>query len=151
MSLGSYSLFTSISPDGTLSDFNNLGGVDALLFGINSYGVVSWTKVLSGYGNDYITDIAKGTKGYAVAGYTTSSNREFSSIGNAGQSDGFVCYVNSTGTTLSMKSQAGTNEDTAACVACIGSNYIVAGKTKSKNGSFADYYGSGYMGYTAKY
>lgn len=148
---GQYELFASISPDGTLSDFNNLGGVDALLFGINSYGAVSWTKVLSGYGNDYITDIAKGTKGYAVAGYTTSSNREFSSIGNAGQSDGFVCYVNSTGTTLSMKSQAGTNEDTAACVACIGSNYIVAGKTKSKNGSFADYYGSGYMGYTAKY
>ena len=148
---GQYELIASIVPDGTLSGFNNLGGVDALLFGISSYGSVSWTKVLSGYGNDYITDIAKGTKGYVVAGYTTSANREFSSIGNAGKYDGFVCSINSSGTTLSMKSQAGTDDDSASCVACIGSNYIVAGKTKSKNGSFADYKGSGYMGYTAKY
>ena len=148
---GQYELFTSLKPDGTLSGFNNLGGVDAILFGINSYGAVNWTKALSGYGNDYITDIAKGTKGYVIAGYTTSSNREFASIGNVGKYDGFVCCVNSSGTTLSMKSQAGTDEDTASCVACIGSNYIVAGKTKSKNGSFAEYYGSSYMGYTAKY
>ncbi len=148
---GQYELFTSTVPDGTLSDIHNCGGVDALLFGIGTYGTVSWTKVLSGLGDDYITDIAKGTKGYAVVGYTTSSNREFASIGNVGEYDGYVCYVNSTGTTLAMNSQAGTAEDSASCVACIGSAYIVAGKTKSENGSFAEYYGSGFTGYTAKY
>lgn len=148
---GQYELFATTVPDGTLSDIHNCGGIDALLFGINSYGAISWTKVLSGYGNDYITDIAKGSKGYAVAGYTTSGNREFASIGNVGGADSFVCYVNSSGTTLSMKSQAGTLEDTASCIACIGANYVVAGKTKSKDGSFAEYSGSGYMGYTAKY
>lgn len=148
---GQYELFTAAVPDGTLSNIHNCGGIDALLFGINSYGAVSWTKVLSGYGNDYITDIAKGSKGYAVAGYTTSANREFASIGNVGGADSFVCYVNSSGTTLSMKSQAGTLEDTASCIACNGANYVVAGKTKSKDGNFAEYSGSGYMGYTAKY
>ena len=148
---GQYEMITTTVPDGTLSDFHNCGGIDALLFGINSYGIVSWTKVLSGYGDDYITDIAKGSRGYAVAGYTNSGNREFASIGNAGEFDGYVCYINSSGTTLAINSQAGSAEDTASYVACIGTNYIVTGKTKSKDGSFADYTGSGYMGYTAKY
>ena len=148
---GQYELFATTVPDGTLEDFHNCGGIDALLFGISSYGMLSWSKVLSGLGNDYITDIAKGSKGYAVTGYTTSSNREFASIGNVGESDGYVCYVNSSGTTLAINSQAGTADDAASYVACIGANYVVAGKTKSKDGSFADYSGSGYMGYTAKY
>ncbi len=148
---GQYELFTTTVPDGTLSDFHNCGGIDALLFGINSYGILSWSKVIAGYGSDYITDIAKGSKGYAVSGYTSSSNREFASVGNAGGYDGYVCYVNSSGTTLALNTQAGSYEDTASCVACIGANYVVAGKTKSKDGSFADYSGSGFTGYTAKY
>lgn len=148
---GHYELFTTTVPDGTLSDIHNCGGTDALLFSIGTYGMLSWTKVLSGYGNDYITDIAKGSKGYAVTGYTTSSNREFASMGNLGETDGFVCYVNSSGVTLSMNVQAGTSEDSASCVACIGASYVVAGKTKSDNGSFAEHSGSGNMGYTAKY
>ncbi len=148
---GHYELFTTTVPDGTLSDIHNCGGTDALLFSIGTYGTLSWTKVLSGYGNDYITDIAKGSKGYAVTGYTTSSNREFASMGNLGETDGFVCYVNSSGVTLSMNAQAGTSEDSASCVACIGASYVVAGKTKSDNGSFAEHSGSGNMGYTAKY
>lgn len=148
---GQYELFTTTVPDGTLSDVHNCGGIDALLFGIGTYGTLSWTKVLSGYGNDYITDIAKGSKGYAVTGYTTSSNREFASMGNLGETDGFVCYVNSSGVTFSMNAQAGTSEDSASCVACNGANYVVAGKTKSDNGSFAEHSGGGNMGYTAKY
>lgn len=148
---GHYELFTTTVPDGTLSDIHNCGGTDALLFSIGTYGTLSWTKVLSGYGNDYITDIAKGSKGYAVTGYTTSSNREFASMGNLGETDGFVCYINSSGVTLSMNAQAGTSEDSASCVACIGASYVVAGKTKSDNGSFAEHSGSGNMGYTAKY
>lgn len=148
---GQYELFTAVSPDGTLSDIHNCGGIDALLMSFNSYGVLSWTKVLSGMGNDYITDIAKGSKGYAVTGYTSSANREFVSIGNAGESDGYVCYVNSSGTTLKMLAQAGSAEDSASCVACTGTSFVVAGRTKSKDGSFAYYNGSGYMGYTAKY
>lgn len=148
---GQYEMFTTTVPDGTLSGIHNCGGIDALLFSINTYGVLNWTKVLSGYGDDYITDIAKGSKGYAVTGYTASNNREFASIGNVGEYDGYVCYVNSSGTTLALNAQAGTVEDIASCVACTGANYIVAGRTKSKNGSFADYSGSGYMGYTAKY
>ena len=148
---GQYELTTAVSPDGTLSDIHNCGGTDALLFSINSYGILNWTKVLSGMGNDYITDIAKGSKGYAVTGYSTSTNREFASVGNAGGYDGYVCYVNNSGTTLKMIAQAGSSEDTASCVACIGANLVVAGKTKSTDGSFAYYPGSGYMGYTAKY
>ena len=148
---GQYELFTAISPDGTLSDIHNCGGTDALLFSLNSYGILNWTKVLSGMGNDYITDIAKGSRGYAVSGYTNSSNREFSSMGNAGGYDGYVCYVNTSGTTLRMYSQAGSAEDSASCVACIGAGFVVAGKTKSKDGSFASYSGNGYMGYTVGY
>lgn len=148
---GQYELYTSGVPDGTISDIHNCGGIDALMFSINSYGIVSWSKVLAGYGDDYITDIAKGSKGYAVSGYTSSSNRDFASVGNAGEKDGFVCYINSSGTTLALNSQAGSYEDTASCVACIGANYVVAGKTKSEDGSFAEYPGSGIMGYTAKY
>lgn len=148
---GQYELFTAVSPDGTLSGVHNCGGIDALLMSINSYGILNWTKVLSGLGNDYITDIAKGSKGYAVTGYTNSANREFTSIGNLGEFDAYVCYVNNSGTTLKMIAQAGTAEDTASCVACTGANFIVAGRTKSKDGSFAYYSGSNYMGYTAKY
>ncbi len=148
---GQYELYTTTVPDGTLSDIHNCGGIDAVLFSINTYGILSWSKVLSGYGDDYITDIAKGSKGYAVTGYTTSDNREFASVGNVGGYDGYVCYVNSSGTTLALNTQAGTLEDMASCVACIGANYVVAGKTKSTDGSFAYYSGSGFIGYTAKY
>ena len=148
---GQYELFTAVTPDGTLSGVHNCGGTDALLMSINSYGIQNWIKVLSGMGNDYITDIAKGSKGYAVAGYTNSTNREFASVGNAGGYDGYVCYVNGSGVTLRMISQAGSAEDSAACVACTGVNFIVAGRTKSKDGSFANHPGSGYTGYTAEY
>lgn len=149
---GQYELITSYIPDGTLADIHNCGGIDALVFRINSNGTEKWTKVLSGLNDDYITDISVSTKGYAISGYTKSGNREFSSIGNLGSYDGFVCFVNTSGTTVNLYSQAGTLEDASACVACsTNGKFLVAGKTESTDNNFKANTGGGFTGYVAVY
>lgn len=152
---GQYELIGIVTPNGTLSGVHNCGGIDALVFYLNANGTLKWQKVLSGLNDDYITDISKASKGYAISGYTNSGNREFAEIGNLGSYDGYVCFVNSSGKTVNLFSQAGSLEDAALCVAArtTNSKFMVAGRTKSADGNFeANTNGSkNFTGYVSSY
>lgn len=149
---GHYEFINTYAPDGTLADIHNCGGVDAVVFRLTSTGTEKWKKVFSGLYDDYITDIDVTSKGYAISGYTKSGNREFASIGNLGGFDGYVRFVNTSGTTVKLCSQAGTLEDTSLGVACsTGGNILVVGKTKSTDENFKNNTNSGYTGYAAVY
>ncbi len=135
---GHYELIGIIIPDGTLNGIYNLGGIDSVVFCLNSNGSLKWKRTLAGINNDYITDISKSSKGYAISGYTMSGNRDFAPIGNLGGYDGFACMMNSSGTVTAIFSQAGSEEDAATCIAARTNNgkFMVAGRTKSKDGNF---------------
>lgn len=135
---GYYELIGIVVPDGTLNGIYNLGGVDSVVFYLNSNGTLKWRKTLAGINDDYITDISKSSKGYAISGYTQSGNRDFAPIGNLGGYDGFACVMNSSGTVTAIFSQGGSGEDAATCIAARTTNgkFMVAGRTKSIDGNF---------------
>lgn len=151
---GNYTMNSAVSPDGTLAGIHNCGNTDALAIRLNKNGERQWYRIVSGFYDDYITDVVKTDGGFAVTGYTTSSNREFSSIGNKGGTDGFVYFLDVNGTAVKVLSQAGFGDDAALCLAYSSGNkeLLVAGSTDSTDGSFADkntYSGS--VGYVGRY
>ncbi|MBR5562145.1 MAG: hypothetical protein IKW12_03250 [Clostridia bacterium] len=137
---GNYVLNSAASPDGTLKGIHNCGDTDALAIRLNKNGGRQWYSIISGFKDDYITDVVKTDGGFAVTGYTTSSNREFASIGNKGGTDGFVCFLDVNGTIVETLSQAGFGDDAALCLAYSSDNreLLVAGRTISTDGSFKD-------------
>lgn len=152
---GNYELVPSNFPDGTLKGIHHCGGIDALVFRINANGTQRWVKTLSGFGDDFITDIVKTDGGFAIAGYSESENREFATAGNEGGYDGFVSFINTNGVTVNTITQAGSQDDMAECLAYTTEGNIVAlGKTKSTDVDFAElntYSNLVYLGYASKY
>lgn len=134
---GYYERVSGALPDGTLADIHNCGGIDSLVFTLNSDGSVKWIKILSGYYNDYITGIDKTAGGYAVCGYTYSSNREFNSINNKGEGDAYAAFLTPAGNTAEIMTVGGKRSDAATCIA-VNENGVAAmfGKTVSNDGSF---------------
>lgn len=129
----------SATIDGTLTGTHNCGGIDALLFRIDKDGDIMWKKILSGFYDDYITDVAKIEGGFVVTGYTTSANREFASIGNKGGYDSFVTFLSKTGTTVKTATHSGSKDDIAAGVAASDNGEaLIVGRTKSSDETFAD-------------
>ncbi len=152
---GYYELINAITTDGTLAGLHNCGGIDAVVISVTSSGAASWTKSVAGFCDDYITDISKSSKGYVVSGYSNSNNRDFASIGNLGEHDGFVCVISTTGKQTAIYSQAGSLDDGALCVAARTNNsrFMVAGRTKSSDGNFGANTNDSkyYTGYVAPY
>lgn len=151
---GNYTLNSAVSPDGTLKGIHNCGGTDALAIRLNKNGDRQWYSIISGFKDDYITDVVKTDGGFAVTGYTTSSNREFASIGNKGGTDGFVSFLDVNGAIVETLSQAGFGDDSALCLAYSSNNreLLVAGSTASADGSFADINNRiGPTGYVGRY
>lgn len=151
---GNYTLISTVTPDGTLTGIHNCGDTDAVAFRLNREGKRQWYKIVSGFKADYITDVVRTDGGFALTGYTNSSNREFATIGNKGGTDGFVSFIDVNGTMIGSLSQAGFGNDAALCLAYSGSNHelLVAGKTVSTDGSFEEknpYTGT--VGYVGRY
>lgn len=152
---GYFELVPNPIPDGTLTGIHHCGAIDALVFRINSDGTQRWVKTLSGMENDFITDIIKTDGGFAISGYSSSSNYEFASCGNEGELDGFVSFINTNGITVKTYSQAGSQDDAAECLTYSSEGEILAvGKTKSTDIDFADlntYSTEVYLGYLARF
>lgn len=151
---GNYTMVSTVSPDGTLEGIHNCGDTDALAIRLNKNGERQWYRILSGFYDDYITDVVKTDGGFALTGYTSSSNREFSSIGNKGGTDGFAYFLDVNGTAVKVLSQAGFGDDAALCLAYSSGNreLLVAGRTDSTDGSFTDKNSySGPIGYVGRY
>lgn len=149
---GYYELVPSNFPDGTLKDIHHCGNIDALVFRFNANGSQRWVKTLSGYENDFITDIIQTKGGFAVAGYTASSNREFAEPGNEGLLDGFVSFINTNGITVKNLTQAGTRNEMATCLALTTENYVyVLGRTESADVDFDGLHTYSSAAYIGKY
>lgn len=135
---GYYERVSGALPDGTLTDIHNCGGIDSLIFTIKPDGSIKWIKILSGYYDDYITGIDKTAGGFAVCGYTYSSNREFNSINNRGEGDAYAAFITPAGNTAEIMTAGGKRSDAATCIA-VNENGVAAmfGKTVSNDGSFA--------------
>jgi len=159
---GHYEKIGTVMPDGTFADIHNCGGIDALVFRINSDGTQRWNKAVSGLENDFIYDIAKVQGGYVAVGATYSSNREFSGCGNLGASDGFADFFTPGGKTVGVVTQGGSRDDLALCVSVSDGNAMVFGKSVSNDGYFngcnthlsdalIEILGNSFTGYVTKY
>lgn len=136
---GQYSC-SSTTADGTfegLYNGGNRGTTDAVIFRLQSDSKISWRLPLIGFENDVLTGITKVPGGYAVSGYTTSTNRDFP-IQNLGDKDAFVYVVSEYGKAQAIHAFAGSGADTPRGICSNGSKVYVCGQTTSKDGFFKD-------------
>ncbi len=122
--------YTSADGDFTL----NRGGKDAFIGFCDTQGNVKWIRTFGGFKNDTFNAVVSTQFGYAAAGDTNSDNRDFASVGNKGESDGFIMSVNSAGTVEHVKSVAGSGNDAIIDICKLDSKtYIFVGETYSKD------------------
>ncbi|MBQ6267100.1 MAG: hypothetical protein IJK64_04945 [Clostridia bacterium] len=115
----------------------NIGTYDGLAVKFNSQGGVAWITTLVGFESDYIYDIAPVKDGYAVTGYSKSSNRDFGANNN-GNYDGYMYIIGEYGDKQTRSSFGGSESDTPRGVCTDGANKVyVCGMTNSGDGFFA--------------
>lgn len=134
---GNYENISGGDNDGTLTGIHNCGGIDAIVFRINTNGELMWSKLQAGLDNDYITDVETIDGGFVVSGYSASANRDFEAIGNLGGYDSFVTFLEKSGTTVNMFTHSGSSDDIYAGV-CAGTSgeVLAVGRTKSTDEYF---------------
>lgn len=113
------------------------GTNDGMIIKIDAAGVTRWYLPLIGFENDYITGITKVDGGYAVSGYTASSNRDFA-ISGEGNYDAYIYTITEHGKAKNIYSFGGTNSDTARAICATGSDIFVVGSTTSSDIYFAN-------------
>ncbi len=139
--------YTSADGDFTL----NRGGKDAFIGFCDTQGNVKWIRTFGGVKNDAFNAVTSTQFGYAAVGLSNSSNRDFESAGNKGESDGFIMSINSAGNIEHVKSVAGSGNDSIADICKLDSKtYIFAGETLSKDKDFASKKVTEYAGFFGK-
>lgn len=135
---GNYEMVTTYLPDGTFASLHNCGGIDAVVIRFNANGTKRWMRSVAGFSDDFINDIVKTANGgFAVAGYTTSSNRDFASVGNKGQNDAFAALITPAGNLADVKGLGGARKDASTSVVyTTNGKLVVLGQTTSSNGDF---------------
>lgn len=113
------------------------GTTDGIMIKISPLGEVVWILPFIGFQSDYIQDITRVPGGFAVTGYTTSTNRDFA-FSNNGDYDSFVFIVSSGGKIQSSASFGGSDADRAQAVCCIGTEVFSVGATSSSDITFAN-------------
>lgn len=127
---GMYNAGNAGTADGMLVKFNPNGS--------NGEGVIGWTCPLAGFENDMITDIVKIDGGYAVSGYTASTNRDFAMMPGTGDFDAFVYIVTDLAAKRDIYIYNGSGADNARTVCTNGNSIFVAGSTNSGDAVFAE-------------
>ena len=135
---GYYEIINTYKPDGTLSGLHNYGGTDGLVIRIKPDGTKKWITTVAGSANDFIEDITLvGDGGYAIAGYTASSDRDFAKTEFAGEYDGFTGFVTPGGNKVDFKTAGGTKDDRTTCIAYSNREIVMAlGRCASDDGPF---------------
>ncbi len=128
---GMYNAGNTGTADGMLVKFNPNG--DA-----NGEGVIGWTCPIAGFENDMITDIVKIDGGFAVSGYTASTNRDFAMMPGTGDFDAFVYIITDLAAKRDIYIYNGSGADNARTVCTNGSSIFVAGSTNSGDAIFAE-------------
>ena len=125
---------------GTFADIyngGNQGTFDGMIIKITSDGKQKWMKPLVGFQNDYVTDITAVPGGFALSGYTNSTNRDFA-LKNNGEADSFVYIISAYGDLQTVSSYGGSAGDNARGICSNGKTVYVCGFTNSSDGSFAN-------------
>lgn len=126
------------SNNGDITDGNN-GSTDILVVKFSAIGAIEWDKTYGGSLNDFANSIINTSDGgFAVAGYTTSSNGDITD-GNNGQEDIMLLKLNSIGELNWNKTYGGSQYDWAYSVVQTGDGgFAIAGSTYSNNGDITD-------------
>lgn len=125
---------------GTFADIyngGNQGTFDGMIIKVGSDGSLKWKKALVGFQNDYVTDITAVPGGYALSGYTNSTNRDFA-LKNSGETDAFVYIITAYGDLQTVSSFGGSAADNARGICSDGKTVYISGFTNSGDGSFAN-------------
>lgn len=115
----------------------NQGTFDGMIIKVTSDGKQKWMKPLIGFQNDIITDITAVPGGFALSGYTNSTNRDFA-LKNNGEADAFVYIISAYGDLQTVSSFGGSAVDNARGICSNGKTVYVCGFTNSADGSFAN-------------
>lgn len=153
---GNYSSTT----DGNLYTFGDYynggraGTLDAFIMALDSGSHKRWLLPLIGYENDYISSITAVPGGYAVCGYTESTNRDFVST-NLGDSDCYVYVVSQYGKAQTYTTFGGSDADRAMGICSNGYSLYTVGTSTSGDYAFSscDYKGAEEknIGFAVKY
>ena len=126
----------SSSAEGNKYTFKNIynggtpGTYDGVMIKVDAAGNQGWMLPLIGFESDFIMDIAKVSGGYAVTGYTASTNRDFS-ISSKGNYDGFIYTITNSGKAQNIYSFGGSGADNTRAICSYGKAIYVAGTTNS--------------------
>ena len=118
------------------------GSYDGFYINFDKDGNIEWKKTLVGFESDHITSITPVSYGFVLAGYTTSTDRDYT-FGNNGDFDSFVVSIANDGEKLVTKSISGSGSDRAMGVIGKGENVYVCGSTVSTDIDFASVHGDG--------
>ena len=127
----------SASRDRTMSKLSNNGGYDAIMVKYNADGSIAWQSVVHGLLDDCFTGVCATEDGFALAGYTNSSNSDFRKVGNRGGTDAFLVRTDASGEVLenTLQSYGGTRDDRFNGICALESGELVAcGATLSTDG-----------------
>lgn len=113
------------------------GTYDGIVLRVNSEGNPMWYVPLIGFQNDYVTGIVPVSGGFAISGYTSSTNRDFA-FDNKGETDSFVYIVSAGGKALCANSVGGSGSDRALGICGSGYNVALCGGSVSSDADFAD-------------
>ncbi|MBR6005529.1 MAG: hypothetical protein IK063_04800, partial [Clostridia bacterium] len=113
------------------------GTPDGAVVSLDSDGNIKWLTVLVGFYSDYITDIVPVSGGYAVSGYSGSTNRDFSSMPGAGDYDAFVYMLSSDGAKQNLLGLGGSDADKILSICAYEDGSVgFCGSTASADGDF---------------
>lgn len=138
---GNYSL--AATGDRTNTTFKGMqnggtpGTMDGAIIKVNSDGSTGWITPVVGFEQDFVTGITSIPGGYAITGYSKSSNRDFKNA-NIGDFDGFVYTLSPKGRLESIYSFGGSMTDNVRGICSNGDAVYVCGSTNSADGLFAN-------------
>ncbi len=113
------------------------GTMDGAIVKINPDGSTGWITPIVGFEQDFITGIAAIPGGYAVSGYTKSSNRDFK-VTNIGDFDSFIYTVSTKGKLESIYGFGGSMTDNPRGLCSDGESLFICGSTNSADGTFSN-------------
>ncbi len=113
------------------------GTADGFAIKYKADGSIAWTTGLVGFEGDFVTGIVKISNGYALAGYSASSNRDFQSLGR-GNFDCYVYTLSQYGGLEKLYTYGGSDADKIMSISTDGENLFISGLTNSNDGAFAN-------------
>ncbi len=138
---GNYSVSAAGTGEGTTFEGMYNGGtagtMDGAIIKVNSNGTTGWIRTVVGFEHDFITGIVSIPGGYAVSGYSKSSNRDFK-LTNVGDFDSFVYTLSTKGKLETVYGFGGTMTDNPRGLCTDGKSLYVCGSTNSADGIFAN-------------